>query len=410
MVAEIITIGTEITMGSTLNTNSQYIANKLLDLGIETYYHTSVDDNKNRVMDVVHIALNRADLIITTGGLGPTADDITKEVVAEALELKLIKDSDMENTIRNRFKNSNREMPISNLKQGTKPENSLFLNNPFGTAPGIFINLDDKKVIMLPGPPREMRPMFNNEAIKYLSKEGSIVTRSINTIGIGESHLETQLKDIINYYPNLSISTFAKESEVEIKIIGLGDDLDSIEENMDDLVKVIHKRFNKYIYGFDNKSIEVIVYEMLKSMNYKIGFCESCTGGLVSSRFSRISGVSNVFDRSIITYSNDSKVEEVGVSINTLANFGAVSEETALEMARGLLNKANLDISMSITGLAGPEGGTTEKPVGLVFLCIYTKDRYKVIKLNSTGNRISIQNKVTTRAFFELRNFILENY
>lgn len=410
MIAEIITIGTEITMGSTLNTNSQYIANKLLDLGIETYYHSSVDDNKHRLIDIFQTALNRADLIITTGGLGPTADDITKEVIAEALGLKIIKDKDMEDTIRNRFKSLNREMPISNLKQSTKLESSYFLNNLFGTAPGIFINLEHKKIIMLPGPPREMVPMFNNEAMQYLSKEGNIVTRSINTIGIGESDLESQLKEIINNYPNLSISTFAKESEVEIKIIGLGNDLNSIEENIDDAVKVINQRFNKFIYGFNNISIEDHVYELLKSMNFKIGFCESCTGGLISSRFAGIEGVSQVFDRSIVTYSNKSKIDEVGVSPNTLDEFGAVSEETAFEMAKGLLDKANLDISLSVTGIAGPEGGTLEKPVGLVYLCIYTKNNNRIIKLNLRGNRISIQNKVATKAFFELRKFILENY
>lgn len=407
MIAEIITIGSEITTGSTLNTHSKYISSKLLELGIETYYHTSVDDNRNRVRDIINISLQRADLIITTGGLGPTDDDLTKEVIAETLGLKLISDRTIEEDIRNIFNKLNKTMPNNNLKQALKPEGSQFLKNSIGTAPGIFLCKDNKKIILLPGPPREMELMFNNEVIPLIHENFNILSRSVNLISIGESYLEMKIKDLINKDSDIMIATFAKEGEVEIKIIGKGKIKEVVEEKINNIIKILDSRFHEYIYGFDNISIEVVVSEILKKKNYKIGFCESCTGGLISSRFSRIPGVSQVFDRSIITYSNNAKMEEVGVNPNTLENYTAVSEETAIEMANGLLSRNDLDIVLSVTGIAGPDGGTEEKPVGLVYLCIATRDKTTPIKCNFNGNRESIQNKVATRAFFELRNFLL---
>lgn len=407
MIAEIITIGSEITTGSILNTHSKYISSKLLELGIETYYHTSVDDNKKRVSDIINIALQRADIIITTGGLGPTDDDLTKEVISETLGLELISDKDIEDNIRNIFSKLDKTMPTNNLKQAFKPEGSQFLKNSIGTAPGIFLSKDNKKIIMLPGPSKEMELMFNNEVIPLIHEDYNIIIKSVNIIGIGESQLEMKIKDLINKDSDIIIATFAKEGEVEVKIIGKGKNKDIIENKINNVIKILEQRFHEYIYGFDNIPIEIIVFNLLKEINYKIGFCESCTGGLISSRFSRIPGVSQVFDRSIVTYSNNAKMEELGVNSNTLEKYGAVSEETAIEMANGLLNRDNLDLSLSVTGIAGPDGGTEEKPIGLVYLCISTKDKSMPIKCNFNGNRESIQNKTATRAFFELRKFLL---
>ncbi len=407
MIAEIITIGSEITTGSTLNTHSQYISSKLLELGVETYYHTSVDDNKERVKDIINISLQRANLIITTGGLGPTDDDLTKEVISDALGLKLVNDKDMEENIRNIFGKLNKSMPINNLKQASKPEGSRFLKNAIGTAPGIFLCKDNKKIIMLPGPPREMELMFINEVIPLINEDFNIVSRTVNIIGIGESQLEMEIKDLINMDSNIMVATFAKEGEVQVKIIGKGKEKNIVENKVNTIIGILQDRFHDYIYSFDNIPIEMVVFNLLKEKNYKIGFCESCTGGLISSRFSHIPGVSQVFDRSIVTYSNNAKMEEVGVNPRTLENYGAVSKETAMEMANGLLTRKNLDISLAVTGIAGPDGGTEEKPVGLVYLCISTKERSLPIKCNFNGNRESIQNKTATRAFFELRNFLL---
>ena len=407
MKAEIITIGTEITTGSILNTNSKYLATKLLELGIEVYYHTSVDDNVDRIKDVIDISLNRADLIITTGGLGPTQDDMTKEIVAEALGLKLIEDKEMIKVIKEKFNSLNRKMFLSNLKQAKKPEGSIFLHNSVGTAPGIFFKRNDKVLIMLPGPPIEMETMFNNEVIPLIQQDYCIIKRSINVMDIGESQLEMELKDLLNIDPQINIATFPKESEVEIKIIGKGHNREDLEDKIGSFIKVINDRFKDYIFGYDNIPIEEVVYKLLKERNLRIGFAESCTGGLISGRFSRIPGVSQVFNRSMITYSEKSKIEELGVNPLTIDKYGVVSEETAVEMARGLLNRNDIDIALSITGLAGPNGGSDEKPIGLVFICISNREKTVPIKCNFIGNREYIQNKAVIKALSELRKFLL---
>ena len=407
MIAEIITIGLEITTGSILNTNSKFIASKLLELGVDTYYQTSVDDNKDRLIEIFNIALQRADLIITTGGLGPTDDDLTKEVIAKSLNLKLLNNTNMENNIKKIFESLNKPMPVNNLKQSYIPEGAKFLNNAIGTAPGIMLNRDNKKIFLLPGPPKEMELMLNNEVIPLIHENFNIIKKSINTIGIGESELEMQIKDLINRDPNITIATFAKDGEIEIKVIGKGENRNLINTKIKEIIDIIDERFHEYIYGFDNLPIEFIVYNILKEKEFKIGFCESCTGGLISSRFSRIPGVSYVFDRGIVTYSNNAKIEEVGVKAQTLEKYSAVSAETALEMALGLLKLANLDLTLSVTGIAGPDGGTEDKPIGTVYLCICSKNKYIVKKYNFIGDREAIQNKTASIAFSELRKFLL---
>ena len=407
MKAEIISIGTEVTTGGILNTNTKYLSTKLLDNGIEVSYHTSVSDDVDVIKEVFKIALERADLIITTGGLGPTDDDLTKEIIAETLGLKLIEDKKMEDNIKSIFNSLNRPMPINNKKQALLPEGGSFIVNEIGTAPGIYISKDNKKIIMLPGPPKEMKIMFEKHVSPIIKQDFFITTKSINTIGIGESALEMKIKDIILRYKDLTIATYAKEGAVEIKIIAKGQNRNIIEEGLKEVIKEIENEVGDYIYGFDNITIEETVFNLLKGKGYEVGFCESCTGGLISSRFTRIPGASEVLDRTIVTYSNKSKMEELGVKKETLEKYGAVSEETALEMAEGLLKKGDLDLALSTTGIAGPAGGSEEKPVGLVYIGITTKTKNKVLKFNFNGDRESIQNRTTTRAFAEIRNFLL---
>lgn len=408
--AEIISVGSEITSGSTLNTNSKFIANMLLEIGIEPLYHTSVDDDEKRLEDIINTAIKRVDLIITTGGLGPTEDDLTKEVIAKAFDLKLIPDKNMEDTIKSIFDNSSSIMTKNNIKQSFKIETSEFLLNSVGTAPGIFLSRNGKKIILLPGPPNEMKPMFLNEVLPLLSGEDYIISKSINITDIGESNVEMQLKDLLQYDPNIKIATYARETEVEIKIIGQSTgetkELMKLKKNIESLISIIEDRFKENIYGYDNTPIENIVFNLLKSLNYKIGFCESCTGGLLSGKFSRIPGVSEVFDRGIITYSNQAKIEELGVSNITLDRFSAVSKQTAIEMALGLLNKANLDIVVSTTGYAGPNSDDDNLSVGLVYICIADRNSTKVIECKFNGKRRNIQNKAVTKCFYELKKFL----
>lgn len=409
MIGEIISVGTEITTGSILNTNTKYLSMRLMELGIETHYHTAVDDDNKRLTEVINIALNRADIIITTGGLGPTEDDLTKEVISKALGLELEMDRDMEQNIIQMFTKINRTMTDNNRKQAVKPKGSDFIINDNGTAPGIFINKDNKKILMLPGPPSEMNAMFEKYVIPLIKEDYSIISKSINLYGIGESTLESSLKEMpIWHYDNIVIATFAKTGNIEIKIIGKGNDESLVIRQINEIKQLIIEPFKEFIFGYDNMPIEEIIYNLLRERGLKLGLVESCTGGLISSRFTRIPGASNVLDRCIVTYSNNAKIDEVGVNESTLNKYGAVSEETAYEMAKGLLSKTNLDIVLSITGVAGPSGGTENKPVGLVYICVLDKVKHKVIRFSINGDRASIQNKAATYAFSEIRKFLVE--
>lgn len=406
MIVEIVTIGTEILIGSILNSNANYLSRQVVGLGLETQYHTSVDDNKTRLKDIINIARNRADIIITTGGLGPTDDDLSKEVVADALGLEMVKDIEAENTLINRFRYMKADMTKNNLRQTFKPKGSTLIPNDRGTAPGIYIEHYDSKIIMLPGPPREMTYMFENYVVDLIKGKHNIVTRSLNTFGIGESTLEEELKSLNIFDNDLEIATFAHLGTCEIKIIARGSNLEDLNRKINDKVKIIEKKLGNYIYGYDNTSLEEIVIQNLKKNNYTISTCESCTGGLLASKITSIPGASEVFGLGLITYSNQSKNQELNVSNITLSEFGAVSEETAYEMAKGLYDKTKANVIISITGLAGPDGGSRRKPVGQVYFCIMIDGVDKLISAIFPGDRLSIQERAANFALSELNKLI----
>jgi len=409
MRAEIISVGNELIFGDTLNTNAHYITRRLTEIGIEVLYHTSVKDDIEMLESVINIGLNRVDLLVFTGGLGPTYDDLTKEAVCKALGLKLIENEELKSTIENYFKINNRKMTSNNIKQALIPEGAKYLPNDIGTAPGIFIEHDKKILVLLPGPPKEMKIMFNKYVVPLIKQDYIIKEKTLKTIDIGESHVETLLKDIINDSKDVYIATYAKEGIVDIRVVAKGNNKDKVEEALNKAMRKIETKISDYIYSHEDESIEEVVFKMLKERKMKIAFCESCTGGLITSKFTRIPGVSEVFDRAFVTYSNISKMEELNVSKETLEKFGAVSEETALEMAQGLLEKTKVDIALSVTGIAGPSGGSEKKPVGLVYIGICSNNSSKVIKSKFPGDRISIQNRTYLKAFNELRKFILDH-
>lgn len=406
MKAEIISVGTELILGTTLNTNTYYITQKLSEHGVDVLFHTSIVDDKKLLHDVINISLNRADLIIFTGGLGPTVDDLTKEVVSETLGLPLQLNLDLKKDIEDYFSKSNRTMPPNNIKQAYIPKESKFLKNEIGTAPGIYIEYNSKIIILLPGPPREMKTMLDNYAMPLIKEDNTTMVKTINTIGIGESQLEMILRNINIENTNSTIATYAKEGRVDIKIVSSGKDSKKVESELLEIVSKIEEEILEFIYSYDDTPIEEIVYEKLRDKNMKIAFCESCTGGLISSRFTKIPGVSEVFDRGIVSYSNKSKVEELGVAESLINKYGAVSQEVALAMAEGLLKKSNVDIALSTTGIAGPTGDTENKPIGLVYIGIALKDHSYVIESVFNGNRNSIQNRTTLKAFDELRKLL----
>jgi nicotinamide-nucleotide amidase len=405
MRAEIITIGTEIMLGSILNTNVTYLSRRLMELGIETLYHTSVDDDYERLENVLTLAIERADIIITTGGLGPTDDDLTKEALANVTGRALVADINMEEHIKHYFAYSKRDMTLNNLKQAMKPEGADFIDNPRGTAPGIYMEWNNRKIVMMPGPPREMKPMFEDNVVNLIKDDHIIIVKSINTSGLGESTLETQLKHLDLSYPDFTITTYAGSGSVEIKVIGRGKDKHRLEKDSEEIVERIRMEIGEHIYGYGVSSIEGAIIEMLIHNDMKMAVCESVTGGNLSKKLTSIPGASKSFDRGLVTYSNNSKIQELGVSEEALEKFGVVSREVAYQMANGLIEKSNTDIVVATTGYAGPDEDPNVK-TGLIFICILTKDSHEIHERIFSGDRDTIQERATNFALWNVYNFI----
>lgn len=401
MKAEIINVGTEILLGSIINTNSVYICKKLVEVGIEPIFQTSVVDDTELVKIALKNALERANLIIITGGLGPTEDDLTKEALAQLLGLNLELDLNAKQTIENYFKNNNKKMTSNNYKQALKLKNSELIPNNNGTAPGIFLELNGNKIFLLPGPPNELIPMFEECVLPKLKTDIYLVTKSINTLEISESELETILREIEIYYPEIEIATYASYGAVEIKIIGKDYDLDDLNYKISRVIDTIDSKIHNYIYGFNYSSIEEMLVDKLKRSKQKISIAESVTGGIITSRITRIPGASEVLDRGIVTYTIESKIDELGVSKNTIDTYGVVSEQVVVEMAKGIYNKTKSDYCIATTGFAGPSADKG-RTVGENYICIYTDGNPIVIYNQFKGTREMIQQKIANLALAKL--------
>lgn len=401
MKAEIINVGTEILLGSIVNTNSVYICKKLVEIGIEPIFQTSVVDDTELVKTALKNALERAALIIITGGLGPTEDDLTKEALAQLLGLNLELDQNAKQTIENYFKNNNKKMTANNYKQAFKLRNSELLPNNNGTAPGVFIELNGNKIFLLPGPPNELIPMFEEYVMPKLKTDIYLITKSINTLEISESELETILREIEVNYPEIEIATYATYGAVEIKIIGKSHDLDDLNFKITQVINMIDSKIHNYIYGFNYSSLEEMVVDKLKKSKQKISIAESVTGGIITSRITRIPGASEVLDRGIVTYTIESKIDELGVSKNIIDTYGVVSEEVVVEMAKGIFDKTKSDYCIATTGFAGPSADN-KRNVGENYICIYTKDNPIVIYNQFSGTREIIQQKIANLALVKL--------
>lgn len=405
MKAEIITVGTEILLGDIVNTNSQFLAKELASLGIDVYYQSTVGDNESRLMDTLNESLDRSDIIITTGGLGPTNDDITKEVAAKCFNQELVFYDDIWKDIKQYFEKIGVEPTENNKKQAYFPKDCIILNNSNGTAPGAILKKENKMIIVLPGPPKEMIPMFNNELKKHLENltNYKLISRTLRFFGIGESELEDKLSDIINNQTNPTIAPYAKEGEVTLRITAKSytrDDADNLIDEVENKIKTV---VGKYLYGYGETTLEETVAKLLVEKNLTIAVSESCTGGMVSSMLIDYPGISQVFMEGCVTYSNEAKMSRLGVKKETLDSFGAVSTETAIEMAKGVAMNLKTNVGLSTTGIAGPGGGTTEKPVGLVYIGLYINGKTKVKKLNLAGSREKIRVKATKEALNFLR-------
>ena len=410
MRAEIITVGTEILLGDIVNTNSQFLAKELANLGIDVYYQSTVGDNEKRLYECFEESLKRSDIVITTGGLGPTKDDLTKEVAAKYFNQELILHEPSWNKIKEYFKRLNIEPTLNNKKQALFPKDCIILENNNGTAPGAIFSKDNKYIILLPGPPKEMIPMFNESVKPYLMKltNTTLISKTLRLIGIGESSLEEKILDIIENQTNPTIAPYAKDGEVTLRITAKVNNEKEAKILIKDMENKIQERVGEYIYGYDDTSLEEVVAKLLVEKNLTIAISESCTGGMVSSNLINYPGISSVFMEGCVTYSNESKINRLGVDPDKLDKYGAVSEEIAKEMAEGIAKNLNTNVAISTTGIAGPGGGTIDKPVGLVYIGIYINGKTTVKKYILHGNRQDIRLRATKNALNDLRLRLLE--
>ena len=395
MKAEIIAVGTEILLGDILNTNAQFLSKELASLGIDVYYQSVVGDNEYRLLNIFEESLNRSDIIITTGGLGPTKDDLTKEVAAKYFEQELVLDKYSWDKIKTYFEKIGKVVTINNKKQAYFPKEAIILENNNGTAPGAILKKNNKIIIILPGPPKEMQAMYNESVkpyLKNLSKE-VMVSKTLKFCGIGESYLEEKLIDLIKEQSNPTIAPYAKESEVTLRITAKAKDEKEAINLINPIVSEIQNRIGDYLYSVDDKNLEDVLVEDLIKKNLTISVAESCTGGMVSSTIINYPGVSSVFVEGCVTYSNEAKMKSLNVKKETLDKYGAVSKETAMEMAYGIAQRHKTNIGISTTGIAGPEGGSEEKPVGLVYFGIYINGKLKYKRYIFNGDRQQIRSR-----------------
>jgi len=409
MKAEILAVGTELLMGQIVNTNAQYISSKLPDVGVGVYYQSVVGDNPERLKESLKLALDRCDVVITTGGLGPTQDDLTKETIADVFGRKLVLHEESLQDIKNYFNKLGRKMSLNNEKQAFMPENCIILRNNNGTAPGCIIEDGEKVVVMLPGPPAEMKPMFNDSVIPYFKKKSTFTIESkfLRVFGIGESAMETAIIDLIDGQTNPTIATYAKEGEVTLRVSAKTKPGEDAQLILKPVVDEIKKRAGDCLYSDEDKTLDVVAAELLLQKNITISTAESCTGGLISETLTNIPGISNVFIGGAVTYSNGSKMEFLGVKEQTLHEYGAVSRETASEMAEGIRKRLKTDIGISVTGIAGPGGGTELKPVGLVYIGLATEKGTITKELRLLGNRKKIRTITSLHVFDMIRRHVL---
>lgn len=396
----ILSIGTELLLGQILNTNEKFISERLKELGIDVLYRVTVGDNPDRLEEVVKLAVEKADLVVISGGLGPTEDDLTKETVAKAMDKKLVLNKNCLHKIKGFFRNLDMDMSENNIKQAYIPESAIIMENDEGTAPGFIIEDNNKIIAVMPGPPREMERMFKDSLIPFLSNKNSekIYYRNLRLIGIGESDLETRLLDLISNQTDPTIATYAKEGECSVRITSKKENLDEAKKSVDSILPYVNERVGEFIFSYDDKELIEVVADKLKAEKLTISTAESCTGGLLASTFTDVPGISEVYEGGFVTYSNQAKIREIGVSEKTLKEYGAVSEQVAYQMAEGVRRVAETDIGISITGIAGPDGGSADKPVGLAYVGIAAKHETKVFRI-----LIKPSNRTYNKRIFMLR-------
>lgn len=404
MKAEIIAVGNEVVMGHTINTNASYIAKHVQKYGLLVRYHSAVGDYKVDIEKALENALGRAEVIFVIGGLGPTEDDLTKETVCEYLKKPLVFYDAIYEEIKAYFARTNRLTPENNRKQAYFPEDAWILENHHGTAPGCLIKVDNKSIFLLPGPPHELIPMFEHEVCTYLEKglERVYHTIDIKCFGIGESHLAQSIGDLLGEIEDGVIAPYVGDLEIIIRVCVGKPTLEEAQTYAAFYKNKIVERLSSYIIGYNEETIEGNILKFLQERHYTITTAESCTGGLLAGALVNCGGISSYFKEGIVTYSNEAKIKYLGVEEDTLNQFGAVSYETAKEMAEGVRKLAGTHIGLATTGIAGPGGGTEEKPVGLVYIGIALPEETFVYELHLQGSRQSIRKQAVKHTLYRL--------
>ena len=411
MVVELICVGTELPLGNIVNTNAAYLSEKCALLGLSMYHQSVVGDNAERLKESLETALNRSDVVILSGGLGPTQDDLTKETAAEVMGIPLKEDPHSRERIEEYFKNSQyKVITDNNWKQALVPEGAIVLDNENGTAPGIIMEKNGKSVILLPGPPGELIPMFEGKVYDYLNKlqPEIIYSTMVRICGLGESFVENEIRDLIDNQTNPTIATYAKIGQVDLRVTAKAASEKEAAKLAKPMLKELLKRFGDHIYTMDeHKSLEEVIVHFLKERSLTLTTAESCTGGMIAARITDVPGASEVFKQGLVTYSNRAKRKLLDVKKTTLKEYGAVSEKTAKEMAKNGAFITGSDACVSVTGTAGPTGGTEEKPVGLVYIGCCYNNKTVVKEFHFKGERQKIREQATANALILLRECIL---
>lgn len=418
MRVELVSVGTELLLGDIVNTNTAYLSKELAALGFGVFRQTTVGDNRERLIKTLESAFLENDTVIITGGLGPTDDDITKECAAEYFGREFYFHEYSWVKILERLTRSGRNIITeNNKKQAMIPEGAIVLENYCGTAPGIIIEENNKRIILLPGPPREMRDMFEKSVKPYLEKFSSkqFISKYVRFYGIGESLLETKIKDIMDNQTNPTLALYAKTGEVLLRITVSGDDKAECEDLIRKQLDEIEKRVGEYIYLVGDEDISstqtemnTVVANLLIENKFTISIAESLTGGKISSMLVEKSGISEALLEGVVCYSNKSKINTLGVREETLEKFGAVSEDVAKEMVLGVAKRLGADFAVATTGIAGPNSDGSGKPVGLVYIGIYAQGDISVKECLFTGDRELIRYRTSVEALEEVRRNILK--
>ena len=418
MRVELVSVGTELLLGDIVNTNTAYLSKELAALGLGVFRQTTVGDNRERLLKTLESTFLENDTVIITGGLGPTDDDITKECAAEYFGREFYFHEYSWVKILERLTRVGRNIITeNNKKQAMIPEGAIVLENYCGTAPGIIIEENNKRIVLMPGPPREMRDMFEKSVKPYLEKFSNkqFISKYVRFYGIGESLLETKIKDIMDNQTNPTLALYAKTGEVLLRITASGDDKEECEDLIRKQLDEIGNRVGEYIYLVGDEDISstqtemnTVVANLLIENKFTIAIAESLTGGKISSMLVEKSGISEAFLEGIVCYSNKSKINTLGVREETLAKFGAVSEEVAKEMALGAAKRLGADFAVATTGIAGPNSDETDKPIGLAYIGIYAQGDISVRECLFTGDRELIRYRTSVEALEEVRRNILK--